>query len=188
MIIDPLSIQYPYSENTYWNQLPAYNANQGVDTMLDLVREIQQSGNYYYTGLVLPNLEMQPTVPALGTISGVIVVAPGAYIISIAGYCMSLDTTDLNAGFNLKIYDKGTKASVFYGDYAQSRTVCGSYGTAQDVPTGEFFLKEPFIMTGPGVLGWEVVNKCTTAATIQVLVNCAVPITNRSILNTVVNH
>lgn len=187
-MIDPTTIQYPWDGPIqFLNNLPAYNGNQGVDSLLDLAREIQQSGNYYYEGLVFPNLEVQPTIPALGTLSGVIVIPPGTYVTAINGLAYNSNNTLGNSGFNLKIYDKGSKASVFYGDYAQHTTVAGHFDITQDVPSGSGMLLAPFIITGPGVLGWEIVNRSTNALMIQVLIDCAVPITNRSIQNTVVS-
>jgi hypothetical protein len=188
-MIDLTQIQYPWAGANEWlNNLPAYNCNHGVDTMLDLMREIQESGNYYYQGLAFPNLTMQPTVPALGTINGVVVISAGSYVTGISGIAQSgADTTDLNDGFNLRLYDKGSKADVFYPGYAQNKTVSGFFGTTENIPTGSFLLKEPFIITGPGVLGWEIVNRSSTALRIQVLIDCAVPINAKSIHNLVVS-
>ena len=180
--MQPLNIDYPFSENTWLDNLPAYNANVGVDSLLDLYREIQQSGNYYYSGLVFPNLQIQPTIPAQGTLQGVITVPPGSYVTGIAAHSGSSN------GFNLKLYDKGSKASIFYSSYAQHYVVTGEFGTTEDVPTGPALLKSPFILTGPGILGWEIVNLSSDANQIQVLVDCAIPVTNRSIGNMVVNR
>lgn len=191
-MIDPTTIQYPWDGGSqFLNQLPAYNCNQGVDTMLDLSRHVQQSGNYYYEGLVFPNVKMTPTVPGLGTINGVVVIPAGSYVTAISGICYTVegDVFSLtNAGFNLKLYDKGSKASVFYGDYAQKDTVAGGFQTpVQDTPLGPFLLKEPLIITGPGVLGWEIVNRNALPCMLQVLIDCAVPINSRSIQQTVVS-
>jgi hypothetical protein len=184
----PLGVQYPHTAGLeYLQNLPAYNCNQGVDSLLDLLREIQESGNYYYQGLVFPDvIATNPTVPGGGTINGVAVISPGTYITGISGIMYNSNNTLGNAGFNLKIYDKATKSSIFYGDYAQHLTVSGHFTQTQDDPSGPALLQAPFILTGPGVIGWEIVNRSASECMIQVLVDCAVPITNRSVLNTVV--
>lgn len=186
MIIDPLSINHPYSCNQFLDQLQAYNCNSGVDQLLDLTREIQQSGNYYYQGLVFPNLHTTPVVGAQVTINGTAIIPPGSYVVGMSAY------SQLGAGFRLKIFDKGTKASIFYGDYALQSAVAGKFqdggGTNPNVPEGSGLLVSPFIITGPGVIGWEIVNQATADNRIQVLLDCAVPITNRSIGTVIVSR
>lgn len=180
-----LEIDYPYSSIQFLENLPAYNCNTGADSLLDLMREIQESGNYYYQGLVFPSLDTVPIVGGGVTINGTTIIPPGSYVTAISAYSSS------SAGFNLKIFDKGSKASVYYGDYAFHRVVSGRFGTgtaAEDVPVGPALLKSPFIITGPGVLGWEIVNRSPDDNTIQVLLDCAVPITARSILNKIVSR
>lgn len=128
-MIDVLAIDYPYDCNQYLNELQAYNTNRGTDELLDLMREIQKSGNYYWEGLVFPSIESFD-IPALGTLNGITNIAPGSYVTAISAY------SALGAGFVFKLYDKGSKASVFYSDYAQQDVVAGKFGVIEDVPTG----------------------------------------------------
>lgn len=175
-------INYPYDENQFINKLPAYDCNSGVDSLLDLLREIQFGGNYYYQGLVFPNLVSYPRIPAQGTLNGTQIVPPGSYVTAFSVY------SEMGADFSLKIYDKGSKASIYYPDYALGQTVGGIFTTTPDVPSGPAFIKSPFIITGPGVLGWEIVNRSTEDNRIQVLIDCAIPVNSRSIGNMVVNR
>jgi hypothetical protein len=193
-MFDPLSLVGPhYDENQFINQLQAYNTWQPNDDTLDLYREIQASGNYYWQGLVFPDSSNR-TVGPQATINGTLIVPAGTYVTSITHY------SSLAPGFKFKLYDKGTKASIFYGDYALDRivssnmlttgiyaTVPTDIGSNQDIPFGPAMLLSPFIVTGPGVIGWEIVNLGTDNNIVNVLVACAVPITHRSIGTTIVS-
>lgn len=194
-MFNPLTLDAPYDELQLINLLPGYDASQGTDELLDLVRMIQTSGNYFWQGNVFPGAN-DISVAAKATVNGTIQVPPGTYITSIQYY----DSDD--AGFKFKLYDKGTKASIFYGDYALERTIASNmqlgYGVGHnnpptdagsnlDNPFGPGYLMSPFIVTPPGILGWEIVNLSASAATLQVLLCCAVPLTNRSINTTVVD-
>lgn len=195
MIIDPLSIQYPYDECQTINQLQAYNTWKHNDERLDLLREIQYSGNYYWQGIAIPgSVFLTSGVPAKATINGVSVIPPGTYVTSITHYHSQPEA------FRIKLYDKGSKASIFYGDYSHiipigsNMSGSGIYGTPPsdpgsnaDLPFGPGYFMSPFIITGPGVIGWELVNASPNTNVIQLMLSCAVPITNRSIGNKVVS-
>lgn len=186
---NPLSINYPYDCNEYIHKLPAYDTSTGVDELLDLWRIIQQSGNYYWQGESFPDLKVAPTVAPQATVSGTITVPPGTYVTAVSAIALKEvnGTWEQGAGFNLKIYDKGSKANIFYGDYAYSKSVAGElFAVAQDSPKGPSLLLSPFIITGPGVIGWDITNLDVTASMIQVLLECAIPISARSILNMVI--
>lgn len=170
----------PYDSNVLVNALPAYNNSQGNSELLDLVRMINESGNYFYTGAAFPNIAQVPVfrVPALETINGSIQLPPGTYVVSISHY------SEQPEGIKLKLYDKGTKASIFYGDYAIAEVVSGNFvETVVGEPFGPNYLMNPFIVTPPGVLNWELTNLSSSAALIQMICECAVPINNQS-LNT----
>ncbi len=186
-MFDPFAIEYPYGVNQFIDNLQAYNSNQGTDEMLDLIREIQQSGNYYWQGIPLP-VGSATTVSARATVTGSIQVPQGTWVTSITYY------SSQEEGFKLKIFDKGSKASIFYGDYACIRNIASSMltsdptlpipsdaGSNSDIPLGPGYLMEPFIINDPGVLGWEVVNQSASSNVIQVMLACAVPINKASI-------
>ena len=54
-------------------------------------------------------------------------------------------------------------------------------GSNQDIPFGPSYLLSPFIVTKPGVLGWEIVNESASTNVIQVMLACAVPINQKSV-------
>jgi hypothetical protein len=185
---NPLNIEAPYDKLQFINNLQAYNSNRGTDEMLDLIREIQQSGNYYFQGYSIPTGN-NITIPGNGTVNGTMQVPTGAYVTSISSYC-SVDA----GGFKIKLWDKGSKASIFYGDYALQRIVSGDElgtsiysnlpsdaGVNPDIPFGPGYLMSPFIVNDPGVLGWELVNLSAVSALIQVLLCLAIPINAQSV-------
>lgn len=189
MPFDPLSIVAPYDELEFIQKLNAYDSCKGTDEMLDLMREVQTSGNYYWQGVVFPG-SSDLSVASQTTVNGTIQVPPGSYITGINYYSSN------NAGIKFKLYDKGTKASIFYGDYALDRLVASNmqihYGQGSDFPPSDLgsnldnpfgtgLLMNPLIVTPPGILGWEIVNLATAANTVQVLLCVAVPISNQSI-------
>ncbi len=173
-MFDPFSIDYPYSNLQFINNLPAYDASLGTIEMLDLIREIQTSGNYYFQGMPFP-VAGATTVPAFGTVNGTFQVPAGTYVTSISHYAGNAE------GFKVKLYDKGSKASIFYGDYAKTPIVSSDMVPTTEGPFGPAYLMSPFIINDPGVLGWEVVNLSSTDQVLQVLLCVAVPINKRSI-------
>jgi hypothetical protein len=54
-------------------------------------------------------------------------------------------------------------------------------GMNGDDPFGPAYLMSPFIISSPGVLGWELVNLNAVTAVFQVLLSIAVPINKQSI-------
>jgi hypothetical protein len=138
-------------------------------------------------------------VGANATLNGTIQVPQGSYVTSITHYEELQDGQRggiIDNGFKLKIWDKGTKASIFYGDYCLNRLISSNmqvqYGVGAtnpltdpgmnlDDPFGPGYLMSPFIISDPGVLGWELVNLNAVAATFQVLLCVAVPINKQSI-------
>lgn len=202
-MFNPLDIVAPYDENQIINQLQAYNTWPPNDEQLDLIREIQTSGNYYWVGLAIPSSQSR-LVAANATINGTAIIPAGTYVTSITAYASSevarAQGGQASPGFKFKIYDKGTKASIFYGEYAVDRIIAsdmlttGIYqenptdvGSNSDQPIGPAYLMSPFIVTNPGVLGWEIVNLATAANTIQLMLSCAVPVNKKSVGNMIVS-
>jgi hypothetical protein len=174
-MFNPFSLDAPYDANQFWDNLGAYNGNTGVDEMLDLVREIQTSDNYFSLLVAFPH---ETTVGALQTMNGSVQIPEGSYITSISQYS---DPNTNPEGFNLMLYDKGTKVSIFYGDYCKSNLVAGSMLVTQsNRPVGPNMLLSPFIITRPGVLGWEIVNRSESDAILQVCLAVAVPVNRRT--------
>ncbi len=176
-------------------QLIPYMTCHGTDEMLELVREIQESGNYYWSGVAFPD-SSSIKVGGNQTVSGSLQIPTGSYVTAINYY------SSQNAGCKFKVFDKGTKASIFYGDYALDRLVASNmhlrYGVGGSVPPsdpgmnsdnpyGPNYLMSPFIITPPGILGWEIVNLATVTAVIQFMMAVAVPITVGTINQVVVS-
>lgn len=167
----------PYDSNVLLDNLSGYDSSEGSNQQLDLARLINDSGNYFWTGAAFPSVAQVPAyrVPALNTINGSIQLPPGSYVVSMLSF------SEQPEGIKFKLYDKGTKASIFYGDYALASLVTGE--GAAPLAFGPSYLMSPFIVTPPGVLNWELTNLSGSDSLIQILCNCAVPINNQS-LNT----
>ena len=141
-MFDPYSIDAPFDENQFLNNLPAYDSSPGVIAMLELAREIQTSGNYYWQGIPFP-VGGATTVPGFGTVNGSIQVPEGTYITAITHYDIVEEEARhaLGWGFKFKIYDKGSKASIFYGDYCLNRIVSSNmqiqYGVGAKNPPSD---------------------------------------------------
>lgn len=195
-MFNPLTLDAPYDVNQIWHGLPVYQTSQGLDEMVELAKTIQESGNYYWQGIAFPG-QSDTTVAALTTVNGSIQVPAGTYVLAINAYASN------EVGFKFKLYDKGTKASIFYGDYSHQRIVTSNmqiqYGVGAsnpptdagmnaDNPFGPAWLLSPFIVTPPGVLGWEIVNLASASATIQLMLSSAVPINAQSIGNMIVTR
>ena len=61
--------------NSYLNSLQAYNLNEGVDSLLDQSREINDSGKFYFMGFPFP-LSQDVSFNAFETKSGSINIQP----------------------------------------------------------------------------------------------------------------
>ena len=188
-MFNPTSISgVDYDENQFINNLPAYDVNVGTYAMLELIKQIQTSGNYYWQGASFPN-GANTVVPAGVTLNGSIQVPQGTYVTSMQGYL-----AEGAAGYKLKIFDKGSKASIFYGDYIRNGLVDSSMAQFANpygddiLPFGPGYVMSPFIINDPGVLGWEVVNlDLVNPQTIQVMLALAVPINSQSSSHVIVD-
>lgn len=166
--------------SAYLDALPAYNLNAGVDTMLDLAREILTVDNYYFLGVAFPT-GTDILIPANGTFVGNVSVEPLSYVTMITGF------SDQPSGFKLRIYDKGAKADIIDRQFISSRNIASQMEgvfpgvTPADTPFGPYMLISPFIVLNPGSLQIEITNLSLLAANIQILLGCAIPVTDRSI-------
>lgn len=185
--LSPLTPKVTYSEGDptdFINRLPAYDQSEGTDVLLDLLREIIYSGNYYWVGASFPYGDLI-NIPAFGTSNGTVSLPPGTYITSINYFNDPIVNPE---GFKLLMYDKGTKAPIAYGGFADIKTM-GSDMQVQNIPVpnppsddfggtvfGPGYLISPFIITPPGVINWDIVNLSPNPVVIQVMLGCAVPI------------
>lgn len=178
---EPGSRYRAYADPTdFINRLPAYDQSAQTDVLLDLLREIIYSGNYYWVGASFPYGSLV-NVPADATVTGSVALPPGTYITSITHFN---DPTVNPEGFKLLMYDKGTKAPIAYGGYIKNNIISSDMvvqNIADPEPTGSgifgpAYLTSPFIVTPPGVINWEIVNFSSNAAIIQVMLSTAVPV------------
>jgi hypothetical protein len=189
-MFNPLLLDAPYAGalQTIQNQSP-YDCSEGLDKLLDLARTIQDSGNYYWQGISFPDSSDLVILPGQ-TKNGTIQVTPGTYIVALNYFAANVVTFANGAGVKVKLYDKGTKASIFYGDgdFSLDRVSMSNmqvkYGAGNtDIPFGQGYLMSPFIVTPPGIIGWELVSLDTTGTNqiVQVMMSSAVPINKQSI-------
>ena len=203
-MFNPLNLVAPYDGALeFLEKLPGYDSSVGVIEQLELAKQIQQSGKYYWQGIPFPNQDNW-WVPGGETISGSIQVPAGSYITSIqvyndyTGEAPPPESEELGnpAGFKLNLYDKGSKAYLYYGDFmlnllagSDMQQFAGSNesvtpsdpGMNDDRPFGPGYFQGPFIVTNPGIIGWELVNVGTVDAIMQVLLCFAIPINPVSI-------
>ena len=182
----------PYDVNTFLEHLPGYDTSHGVTSMLDLARVINESGNYMWVGVTIPSIPQGQltNVTANQTINGSITVPPGTFVVSLTHYCTYTgEGNNQITSFKFRLSDKGTKSSIFYGDYSLADLVSSPMQStptgilAPDTPFGPGWLMNPFIITPPGSLQWEIVNLADQSVLIQIMAGCAVPI-NEVSLNT----
>lgn len=194
---NPLLLEADYDSLNFLETLPGYDSSTGVIDQLDIVKEIQASGNYYFMGYVFPSPDAI-NIPALGDVTGSMQLIPGTFVLAVNYYA------DYNAsplGVMLNLWDKGSNSSLFYGDYALDRIVASNMqlqvgqgasnppsdpGSNADNPFGSGYQLSPFLVTPPGVITWEVVN-LGTQRNIQAMLSCAVPINNRSVGHMIVD-
>lgn len=187
MATSPIGPKIVYSEGDpteFLDNLPAYDQSEGTDTLLELLRAIIYSGNYYWVGASFPFGNLI-NVPADATVNGTVALPPGTYVLAINYFN---DPVVNPSGFKMLMYDKGTKATIAYGGYILNANQ-GSDMAVQNIGDpnvsvgpdpvnifGSGYLISPFIVTPPGVINWEIVNMDSNPAVIQVMLSCAVPI------------
>ncbi len=163
----------------FLNSLPGYNLHAGVDEMLDLARELQTSDKYFYQGVPFPR-STDTTIAANQTANGTISIPPFSYLTSISYYDNQL------AGVKVRLFDKGSRTDIIYGQYALDRVVASNLQLTYGVGTsptefGPMFLMSPLVIMPPGVLQWEIVSLAAIPSVVQFLLNFAVPVNAQSI-------
>jgi hypothetical protein len=181
---------------SFLDSLPGYDSSSEVSEMLDLMRNIQESELYYWQGVSFP-FGAATAIPAQMTVNGSVQLPPGTIITAINYYGDPGAARGVNPeGMKFRLYERGSQSSIIYGDYVFDKLIASNmqmqYGVDQpyvpscpgmngDSPFGPAYLMNPFIVTAPGVLTWEIVNLSVLAANIQVLLCCAVPILDSTI-------
>lgn len=177
------------------NAMSLYDLSEGLDTYLDLAREIILSDNYFYQGKPFPVIPQGQlfTLEPYETFSGTIVAPAYSFIVSMTHY------TNQSEGFRLSVYDKGAKTDLFYNKFAKDITGSAQMGPNVDphpatVSTealeafqaqGPRFIEGPMVILPPGTLQIELTNLSPNQNLAQVLFNFAVPMNgpNTNIVN-----
>lgn len=168
-----------YSPLDWLNSLPLYNLSEWSDEMLDLLREIQTSGNYYFEAKPFPVLNPGDTgIPAGGNISGVISIPPYSYVTIINAF----STTE--KGFKFRVYDSGAKVDLIDKLWGWDRLVASNQGILNTPEIGNIpphLLMAPMIVLPPGILRVEITNMDLTNTNLCQMIFCfAVPKTSSS--------
>lgn len=175
-----------YAELAWLNSLPLYNLSQCSDEMLDLLREIQTSGDYYFQGKPFPILNPGDLGIGAGlNISGSISIPPYSYLTMLTAF------SNTNGGFKIRIYDKGAKVDLFDKLWAWDRIIASNQATLNDPAIGTIpphLLMGPLVVLPPGLLQIEIANMdLVNTNLVQVMFYFAVPKTSHSTGTAVVN-
>lgn len=184
----------PYTGLAFLDNQPAYTANEGVDSLLDIAREIEMSGNYYFMAIPFPN-SGGVLIDARDSKSGVIVVPPLAYLVSLTGYSKIYDpevTGETDKGMMVRIYDKGAKmetainaqfiiSTLNMGGFPNTVNDASGYANDLGGMQGQYWLKTPMVVLRPGSVQLEITNLSALSAHCQIMLNLAVPINQKSI-------
>lgn len=176
---------YFNSENgrtEYLDNLPLNTLNQGLIEELDIARVFAQSDNYYFQGVPFPTTI---AFTARQAKSGVITIPAGSYLLSLTGDCFvsSVDEiAGLNAGFTLRIYDKGAKAeTAINAQFMKGKMISGVFRAANStIKQAQYWLKSPMIVTNPGALQIEITALSSVDSSMQVMFGFATPLTKLS--------
>jgi hypothetical protein len=186
----------PYGINDYLNNLGAYTLNEGVDQLLDMAREIEESQGYYWQGVVFPSA-LDSLFTPLSTFSGVITIPAQAFLVSISAHSIvpgsgsgegAIASAADPFGFKFRIYDKGGKIDSFINSTFLRKV--GAIGNMDVDPLtgtpptiGPTFLQSPMVVLDPGALQMDVTSLNPNNNTvIQILMSMAIPV-NRSSAN-----
>lgn len=178
----------------YLNKLTGYDANAGVDTLLDVTRDIWDSENYYFLGVPFPTgPDIFFNAPGTGfvnqTFSGDIQVPPFSILTKITYFSQQPETDGGqnpagNRPFKIRIYDSGAKNDMIHKQFTLVPNVASAMrGTRTGVilprndEFGPYYLLELMTIMPPGSLHVEITDLSGVANNIiQVLFAFAVPI------------
>ncbi len=182
----PAESAYNNYPDQYLDNLPAYNLNEGVVSLLDITRMFFDSENYMCSLVASPKGADVNIGPRLTFVEN-IPLEPFTYIVSLTVF------SDQPEGFKLRIYDKGARADIIERQFI-FHNIMGSIMEMQfspaptpvDVPFGQHFFQSPIVVMPPGSLQVEITNLSPATAIIQIVLGCAVPVTDRSLNNVLV--
>lgn len=177
------------NETDWLDALPAYNNNEGNDSLLDLSRLLVQSQKYYFYGFGFPNGDVSNLrVPALATQDGTFNIPPYSYLVNCSMY------STIGAGFKVNVYDKGAQQYLYQGQWIDARQVASEMQhdtlLPANYPFGPSFLQSPMIVMPPGLIQIRVVNLANEENLLQVMLAFAIPVTPTSTgrVNTNIMH
>lgn len=185
-IVDDNPSSYDLGDLSYLDNLPAYNAYEGSDRLLDLSREIFKSGAYY--PLTVPWPQSQAiNIAARGQLSGSIIVPASSILVGISGWSDNgVDPNTTSLQFMLRLFDSATGKDIFYGTWGWASNIAPPIisGLASNQPDtsfggysyeGYYLLSDPYVTLADNSLQATVLNGLTTASNIQVALHFAVP-------------
>src|SRR5271155_5526409 len=162
-----------YDLNTYLDNLGAYSIDESSFSMLDLARELVDSGKYYMLGVPFPGIS-NINIAAQDTFTGNVTVPPLAMVVSLTGDTFyssggSKGTRALE-GFQFRIFDKGAKMDTFltasFGNNYPSVGLMASRlnpTTVSNRPVGPMYPRSPMVVLAPGALQLSITNLATQA-------------------------
>jgi hypothetical protein len=178
----------------YLNTLTGYDSNAGVDSLLDISRDIWDSQAYYFRGCPFPTgPDIFFNAPGSGfvnqTFSGDIMVPPFSILTKITYFSQQPEAEGGAAPtgdrpFKIRIYDKGAKADMIHKQFTLVPNVAGSMkGNISGVilpnneEFGPYYLLERMHIMPPGILHVEITDLSGAVNNIiQCLFAFAVPI------------
>ena len=188
---------YPTYLSEWIDKLPAYDSWEGAIELVDTIRQLWESDNYYPLIYSYPN-NIVGTGSGTGSgnvlnflpgdvQTGVLSIPPYSYLCMMTVYYKSGRDVTSPSGANIRIYEKGSKSDIFYQGVGFYYNIASLNDTTfnNTIPTGPFIFPTPLVVLPPGVLQIEVTNlDSVNAATIQFAFHCAVPKTaiNRNIV------
>lgn len=180
---------FPYDVTAQLNAMSLYDTCEGLDSYLDLARELILSNRYFYQGIPFPIIPegAVTNIAPFATISGTITIPPYSFVVSITHYSAQPE------GFKISIYDKGAKTDLFYNKFAKDVTASSPMGFGDPHPAtistealdvfnaqGPRFMTSPLIVLPPGTFQIEITNLSPLDNLVQVLFNFAVPFSGKA--------
>lgn len=169
---------FPYDKNYWLDSLPAYDASFHTDLLLDQLRVLQGTGEYYWKGYAVPQGE-DVAIAAFDNFEDNISVEPGTIITYITAYSQEAE------GFKFQLFDRGANMYLFNRTYPQHQSVTGEMvAIGGVVPFGPYMLGAnagPQIVLDPGLLTVNITNLADADNVIQLLIAMSVPATRMSL-------
>ena len=178
----------------FLDTLPAYNNCWNQIPLLDISRQVWDSGDYYYLGVPFPTgTDIFFNQPGSGnvnqTLTGDITVPQFSLLTSICFFSAGTNGTVPNSGFKIRVYDKGGKVDMIMKQFSlvneiasrMAGEISGNIQPGENDPFGPYYLLTHMFVMPPGVLTIDITDLSGVVNNmIQVLLNFAVPLNSLS--------